>query len=74
MESEEPWIRAILGNRSQTVVLDDKESGSVPVTSGVSQGSVLGPILFFLSVLSMFLTVGGSEDGKVLQTDLDRYQ
>ena len=27
------WIRAFLGNRSQTVVLDREESGSVPVTS-----------------------------------------
>ena len=29
------WIRAFLGNRSQTVVLDGEESGSVPVTSGM---------------------------------------
>ena len=34
------WIRAFLGNRSQTVVLEGEESGSVPVTSGVPQGSV----------------------------------
>ena len=29
------WIRAFLGNRSQMVVLEGEESGSVPVTSGV---------------------------------------
>ena len=42
------WIRAFLGtcNRSQTVVIEFEESGSVPVSSGVPQGSVLGPILF----------------------------
>ena len=40
------WIPAFLGNRLQIVILDGEESGSVPVTSGVSQGSVLGPDLF----------------------------
>ena len=40
------WISAFLGNRSQTVVLDGDESGSVQVTPGVPQGSVLDPILF----------------------------
>ena len=34
------WIRAFLGNRSQTVVLEGEESGSVPVTSGVPLGSI----------------------------------
>ena len=83
------WIRAFLGNRSQTVVLEGEESGSVPVTSGVPQGSVLGSILFLVYIndlpeelssqvrlfaddTSVYLTVGGSDDEKVLQQDLDR--
>ena len=44
------WIRAFLGNRSQTVVIEGDESGSVPVSSGVPQDSVLGPILYLVFI------------------------
>ena len=42
------WIQAFLSGRTQTVVLDNEKSDTVPVTSGVAQGSVLGPILWEL--------------------------
>ena len=47
------WMDAFLSDRTQQVVVDGEFSDVAPVTSGVSQSSVLGPILFLCFMNNM---------------------
>ena len=44
------WFKAFLSNRYQRVLVDGHSSDWKPVTSGVPQGSILGPLLFLVYV------------------------
>ena len=44
------WISDYLSNRSQIVIVNGTYSRPTPITSGVVQGSVLGPLLFSLFI------------------------
>ena len=44
------WFYSYLSNRSQSVNYNDHESDLKMIKCGVPQGSILGPLLFFLSI------------------------
>ena len=72
------WIKAFLENRTQEVVVKGESSDITVVTSGVPQGTVLGPALFLVYINDLPQCVSSTPrlfaDDCILYRDINTHQ
>jgi hypothetical protein len=67
------WISDFLADRYQFVTVLGFRSSTVPVISGVPQGSVLGPVLFIMYINDVCDIITGSTHCKLYADDIKLY-
>ena len=68
------WIKSYLTDRTQCVCVDGVTSPSLPVASGVPQGSVLGPLLFITYINNVAAVISPNSDVNMFADDIALYR
>ena len=68
------WIKSYLLNRSQYVAVEGHDSSTLPVVSGVPQGSVLGPLLFISYINDVTSVVSSESELNLFADDIALYR
>ena len=63
------WVRSYLSQRRQYTVIDNVASDLQTITTGVPQGSILGPILFVLYITDIGYLVNDRNEKLMLFAD-----